>query len=234
MMTHEEACLKVQRAIRAETEVYETPPWMKKNEETDEETDDTVREGPAPHHGASPLPSSLTKEDTTMIQPITTTDAALMLAYFKAIEAWPDEQARILKGAKIAAIPFEIKEHGSYALVPSSKGDKQYTVNSHCDCPDPTPRCKHRFSVSLHRKAAQIHKGMLAPENQCCAMVGTESGIVHKVDAGFFFVPYGGPRGRFITSAEYVEGSQGIDWPAVQAEKERWEAAYYTEYGEIA
>ena len=165
---------------------------------------------------------------------ITTTDAALTIAYIKAIEAYPDEQARILKGARIAAIPFEIKEHGTYALVPSSKGDKEYTVNSHCDCPDPTPRCKHRFAVTLHRKAAIIHKAMLAPENQRTAEVDTHRGIVHIVDGAWFHVPYGGPRGQFTNESACVFGSHGTDWATVQEEKERWESWYYQEFGEIA
>jgi len=77
MTPHEEACLQVQRAIRAETEVYEIPPWMKKDEK-DEKDEDTAHEGPAHHHRTSPLPSSLTEKDSTMRQ-VTTTDTALTL-----------------------------------------------------------------------------------------------------------------------------------------------------------
>ena len=47
-------------------------------------------------------------------------------------------------------------------------------------------------------------------------------------------VPYGTNRGYFTTSAKCILGSRGTDWPAVKEEKERWEAAYYEEYGEIA
>ena len=86
----------------------------------------------------------------------------------------------------------------------------------------------------MHRKAVRIHKAMLAPENQGTGEVGCKRGIVHIVDGAWFHVPYGGPRGQFTTEADCVIGSYGIDWPAMQAEKERWEAAYYAEYEEIA
>jgi hypothetical protein len=249
MTTHDEAWAQVMRHIDAETGgPFVTPPFLKKTEETEDadETDET-EERPGPGRPSRPVGKAHptwdglgtrrylnAQEHSTVTKTFTTTSAALFIATTRAIEAYPDEETRILKGAEIAMQPFDIQEHGTFALVKSSKGDTQYTVNSHCDCPDVVSRCKHRFSVSLHRKAAHIHKALLAPENQFCAMVGTESGIVHKVDGGFFFVPYGGPHGRFITSAEYVEGAQGPDWPAVQTEKDRWESAYYAEYDEIA
>jgi len=179
-----------------------------------------------------------------MNSPMTTTDAALTLAYLKAIEAYPDEKARILGGAKIAAQPFDILDHGTHVCVLSSQGTHRYTVNGtgrfpQCSCPDHAHgavdgRCKHVFAKWLHRKAATIHKAMLAPENQRTAEVGSERGIVHIVDGAWFHVPYGGPRGQFTNSAECVLGSHGTDWPAVQEEKDRWESWYYQEFGEVA
>jgi hypothetical protein len=66
-MTHEEACLQVQRAIRAETEVYETPPWLKKEEEeTDKEKDEDARhEGCAHHQETRPSTCALSEKDST-------------------------------------------------------------------------------------------------------------------------------------------------------------------------
>jgi len=170
-----------------------------------------------------------------MAKTFTTTSAALFIALTKALDKYPEEEQRILKGATIANQPYGVLEHDWSTTVQSSGGTRQYTIqNGRCECFDRSPRCKHRFAQSLARKAAYIHKDMLAPENVKTVEVGHERGIVHTAETGVFFVPYGGPRGRFITSADYVEGSRGTDWPTVQAEKERWEAAYYLEYNEIA
>lgn len=226
---------KEQRKIDAETGgPFVAPPWLQKEEKKEEEHEEK-EENERPDTGMPGLTSKSDTQptkDTTM--QITTTDAALTLAYGKAIEAYPDEQARIFKGAKIAKIPFDVLEHDGYTTVKSTDGAREYTVNGTCNCPDPTPRCKHVWAKALHRKMASIHHAMLMPENQHTAEVGTDRGIVHIVDEAWFHVPYGGPRGQFTNSAECVKGSQGTEWATMKAEQEKYEAAYWLEHGEIA
>jgi len=172
------------------------------------------------------------------MQTITTTDAALVLAYGLALDRYPTEKARILKGAKIAAQPFDVLEHDGYATVNSSDGARRYTVNGSCECADfqrGTERCKHRFAVSLHRKMANLHKAMLSPENQWCATVDGQGGVVHIVEEVWFHVPYDSPRGQFTNSAACILGAAGTTWPKSKAEAdERLNAAHYEEFGEVA
>ncbi len=147
------------------------------------------------------------------MQTLTTTEAALTLAYLKAIEAYPTEKTRILKGAKIAAQPFDVLEHDGYTTVNNSDGTRQYTVNGACECKDykrGTNRCKHRYAVSLHRKMASLHKAMHDPKNWWVAEVGETAGVCHIVDESWVFIPYNTHRGFFTNSSDCTLLTSGV------------------------
>jgi len=215
----------------------------KKGREKEESVPSSASSGPAiwgkPDHQSD---QNKDQKDSMIHKAFTTTSAALFIALTKALDAYPEEEKRILKGAQTASIPFDVLEHDGYTTIKSTDATKSYTINGHgCSCPDPTSRCKHIWAKNLHRKMASIHKAMLAPENWWEAAVGKIGGVVHITENAWVFIPFGGPRGFFTNSSDCVLLTSGLYFtpskpptPTPQEDNERWEAAYYHEYNEIA
>lgn len=183
-------------------------------------------------------------QDTTSIHAPATTpactlwEAAIGLAYGRAITRYPAEQDRVRRGARIAAQPFgvDLAQH----QVQSADGTLWYSVrNGHCACQDRATRCKHLWAKALTKCATAIHQRLLRHGHQWVATVGAESGVLHATEvveqhgqtlpAGLlFFVPYGGPRGRFVAPADAVLGASCLAFCPDSAEgamNEAWSAA---------
>lgn len=81
---------------------------------------------------------------------------ALCAAYRCAMTAYPETE-RMRKGLRLALDGHvQLHEDGT-ALVLSQHTSSVYTVvQGTCDCPDPEPQCKHRWSKALLKKARTL------------------------------------------------------------------------------
>lgn len=140
------------------------------------------------------------------------TQTALYAMMCKALAAYPDEQARIERGAQLALQGHvTLHDDGSATVRSSDTTQTYYCLQRTCLCWDfrraPGGRCKHRFGATLLRRAYahlfQAPHAMADPQEPyefpgytvfAATYVGEgihqgANGRAHKTAEGFLFAP---------------------------------------------
>ncbi|HEX6827093.1 MAG TPA: hypothetical protein VF077_12320 [Nitrospiraceae bacterium] len=138
--------------------------------------------------------------------------AALQAMVLKAVERYPDEQARIARGAALAMQGHvELLPDGSAKVQSGSQEQVYYTVRRECVCADwrskRSAHCKHLWGRTLLRRAYDyLHRPPVATADpqepyafpQYTTFEATyvgegsckgQNGQAHKTAEGFLFVP---------------------------------------------
>lgn len=177
-----------------------------------------------PHIGSGKTPSVPQMLDTR-------THAAVQAMVLKAIAAYPDEQARIERGAQLALQGHvELLEDGSAKVRSSDLAQTYYCINRTCPCWDfqraPGGRCKHRWAKTLLRRATDaLYRAPVATADPqqpydfpsyttfAATYVGPEqayqgcNGQAHVIRDGFIFTPDEAPF--FAFPCAYAEIALG-------------------------